>query len=504
MFVIKLHQPFTGLCNQILALVSGLIEAKRRKINTVYICSFLTNVNTNNTVPIDKIIDLRETSKKVGLTLLVAPDNANGQFIFKWYTQHNPNQFLEILKAITWHPKITTIVDYLKNTYLQVEKLNVVHFRIEKDSIDHWAKINKINATQWKETIYNKYYNLIRYNIPENSAILALSYTCDDPLFQDLAKYYQIYNFNTSDSLLEHLGFTGREVCALVDLLLGIQCNGTFIGCYNFTKERGSTFSYTLWQLMNSVQKGIFIDLDYIKGGEEIMYKNIQENNNIYIYMHICTINNWAHVVEKIYNKIIKSGLIEKISGFKVVVLGNELEAVKNIMNHPQVEIIFHSQDTSFYERKCLELLHAHAWQENFRVLYLHSKGVTQNNHLKDNVADWVDLMLYFNVDLHHRCLQLLNTHDTCGVNLYDIFPFATTYKGPFLTHYSGNFWWANSNYIRKLPPKIGEKYLDPEFWIGLGKKKNMACLWKSNIAHYFNRYSPSNYIGKESLSNKN
>ncbi len=58
----------------------------------------------------------------------------------------------------------------------------------------------------------------------------------------------------------------------------------------------------------------------------------------------------------------------------------------------------------------------------------------------------------------HKRCIKDLDTYDVAGIKLR---------HSPSL-HLSGNFWWTNADYYLKLPDTIGEKYNDPEFYIGL------------------------------------
>lgn len=218
--------------------------------------------------------------------------------------------------------------------------------------------------------------------------------------------------------------------------------------------------------------------------------KKIKKNEmHIYIYFHICTIGSWFLLVKNCFQRIIRTGLINKVRKIFLTVLGDDIEVVKRIFNHEKVDILFISQNINIYERMCLETLHTHARNEkDFKVLYLHSKGVTKGNN--NSVLDWIELLTYFTVDLHNECLELLNTYDTCGVNLQ-------RYEG--ILYYSGNFWWANSNYIKSLSPKIGSGYIDPELWIGrtMNKKQRMVSLWNSDIDHYHTDYSLQNYIGQ-------
>jgi hypothetical protein len=223
----------------------------------------------------------------------------------------------------------------------------------------------------------------------------------------------------------------------------------------------------------------------------------------IYIYFHICTIGNWQEIVSKLFNKVRDTGLLDKIQRIFVTVLGSELNKVREILNHPKIFITFNSTYTHFYERKCLLRLREHAEYEDFYALYIHSKGVTRPQ--TNEINDWINLLMYFLIDQHIECIKKLANYDTCGVDL-------NTAGAQFLkasasntnvnqsVHYSGNFWWANSTYLRRLPIVIGPKYLDPELWIGAIMKKNMVSLWQSHMDHYKSRCLLGDYIGRQQI----
>ncbi len=102
-------------------------------------------------------------------------------------------------------------------------------------------------------------------------------------------------------------------------------------------------------------------------------------------------------------------------------------------------------------------------------VFYLHGKGVSRSP-LDQHGRYWRALLLDEVVHQHAACTELLRDHDTAGTN----------WRG---NHYSGNFWWARSDYVRRLPdiralrrhPRritadpVWNLRLQCEFWIGMG-----------------------------------
>ena len=132
-----------------------------------------------------------------------------------------------------------------------------------------------------------------------------------------------------------------------------------------------------------------------------------------------------------------------------------------------------------------MKLLYTHAVEEDFNVLYIHSKGVTKP--WSDCVKDWIDYMLYFNIDKFQTCLELLQEYDAVGVNLQD---------KPVL-HFSGNFWWSKSSNIRKLGEITNETYHGPEFYITGCKDGKYKGLYISNVNHYMQRFPSELYTQK-------
>ena len=227
-------------------------------------------------------------------------------------------------------------------------------------------------------------------------------------------------------------------------------------------------------------------------------------SNKIFIYYHLCLINNWEEVTNKIFQEINKSGLIDKIENLFIFALGDitkdNCQKIKNIQQlNPKYKIISFKKQIYLYERYTLNSLlddcKSENKYENCKILYLHSKGVSRPGH--KNVVDWVNYLIYFNINQHVDCINMLDKYDTCGVNLIDV---------PYI-HYSGNFWWANTDYIKMLSPldtDIRTKFLSqqdfidwyilPEMWI-CSKTKKSISLWNSNINHYHQEYKPDKYI---------
>jgi hypothetical protein len=220
-----------------------------------------------------------------------------------------------------------------------------------------------------------------------------------------------------------------------------------------------------------------------------------------YIYIHVCMIGIWEEVITKLLNTCKQAGLLKQVQKCYMIALGNKSQLVNLndiIKNYDNCEIKTHQSDVTNYERTTLNILwdDANIKDHNFKVLYLHSKGVTRNKNREIAcVSDWVDYMSHYLINHHQLCQQALNTFDTVGVN----------FKFDPQPHFSGNFWWANSKYIKTLPRYIGQNYLDPEMWICSLVESRILCLAQSNVDHYKQRYQFDSYQHKtiDMVSNK-
>ena len=75
-------------------------------------------------------------------------------------------------------------------------------------------------------------------------------------------------------------------------------------------------------------------------------------------------------------------------------------------------------------------------------ILYLHTKGASKQD--LENVISWRHLMNYFNIEKVKNVFKLFEKTE---FNTYGVHYIELTNK----SHYSGNFWWAKSSYLKTL-----------------------------------------------------
>ena len=131
--------------------------------------------------------------------------------------------------------------------------------------------------------------------------------------------------------------------------------------------------------------------------------------------------------------------------------------------------------------------------KEDTPVLYFHTKGLSRPGY---NVELWRLYMEYYNLDRWRYAVSALNNGwDTYGVNLRD--DTEKLFGGRYL-HYSGNFWWARSFYVKGLEKTLltGANRWEGEFWIGSkGNRERMFNALESEVDHYDVEYKLNRFI---------
>jgi hypothetical protein len=163
-------------------------------------------------------------------------------------------------------------------------------------------------------------------------------------------------------------------------------------------------------------------------------------------FWHIGAVGDWRRIIREQYSKLRGSGLYgasEKIIVGFVGGATRERELDIPLLGDPKFEL-FATADVEDYEFPTLARLwqEAHDSPDSFLCYYFHTKGASLAATPRQRPANaWRRYMEYFNIEKWEDCAAVLNDHDTCGVELQCE-----------SSHYSGNFWWATSDYIKKLP----------------------------------------------------
>ncbi len=209
------------------------------------------------------------------------------------------------------------------------------------------------------------------------------------------------------------------------------------------------------------------------------------EKDNIIGYIHVCQKDKWTKSYDMIYDKIKKSGLYDASTEIRLGILtenGNHVDNKR--FNDPKIKIIYNGKYDE-YERPTL--LHMRKSSDtdpkNTKYYYLHTKGISHFGTEREQTAiDWINSMLYWNVQKWKNAVIKLNKYETYGCHYNN-------------THYAGNFWWATNSHINKLPNNIPSYYTAPEDWVLINKNKNY-CAYNcgNNFKHPYNEVMKKHY----------
>jgi len=178
-------------------------------------------------------------------------------------------------------------------------------------------------------------------------------------------------------------------------------------------------------------------------------------------YIHVCQIGQWQNSFDMIMQTIKGSGLYDATQEIRVGVVNNAIGIIPDErFNDPKIVLVANGP-ASNYERTTLSHMRNYANTDPCcQYWYCHTKGIrffdSSNEFEKNCVISWIKLMIHWNFAHWKIATEKLKSYDTYGCD----------FSPNPVPHYSGNFWWANSHYIRTLSYDIGPNYCDPEFWL--------------------------------------
>lgn len=196
---------------------------------------------------------------------------------------------------------------------------------------------------------------------------------------------------------------------------------------------------------------------------------------NIYGFFHLYYTDSlngilirWCQLFEEVFHSIQLSGLLSETKLLTICVTGlNEnhkhAQILRNkISGYVNVQIEFY-ENALEYEFPTLQKLWEVCRNENCYVYYCHSKGASYSSvNIRKllRAEHWRKKMLLTTIVNWKACLGYLkNGFLSCGYQIDK--------KKNVRNAYAGNFFWASSEHIKKLPfPKFQNSRYDAEQWI--------------------------------------
>jgi len=185
------------------------------------------------------------------------------------------------------------------------------------------------------------------------------------------------------------------------------------------------------------------------------------------IFFHVYLKSGYTHILLNKFKKLKASGLYEKTNKIYLPLFGDDFDSHSEFLNelkdvYPKIEYSLITNQEFKNEPDTLNFMlkKAKEYSTNTPMLYLHTKGLSYTHPIiKRNVEAWVRYLDLFVINKWEECVKALEENDAAG-GLY-------VYQDP--KHFSGNFWWANSDYLKTLPRLNSHninQYNRGEFWI--------------------------------------
>lgn len=167
-------------------------------------------------------------------------------------------------------------------------------------------------------------------------------------------------------------------------------------------------------------------------------------------YLHVPELPGWQGVFAEMLGKMHDSGMLDAINEMNFCVNGVlanlEIPMLRLVDADPEKFKIVHvNGDAAKWEYPTINRLKddADAEDENHYIGYAHLKALSRPDIRDQKGVDWRHYLTYWTIERWEDNIAKLDEgYELVGVNWA---------YGPW-AHMSGNFWWANSNYIRRLP----------------------------------------------------
>jgi hypothetical protein len=206
---------------------------------------------------------------------------------------------------------------------------------------------------------------------------------------------------------------------------------------------------------------------------------------HIYGIYFICCINNYLEIVKEQLS-ILNKGLLARTTKIIIFITMYNKDTcleLDELLNNFKKFILVKSPN-NLYEKYAINNYKNYITDaEDYYLYYFHTKGLKRSNHPLINVlSSRRQILNYYTLEMYNINIELLEKYDAIGCSL-SLYP---------KKHFSGNFWWSKSNYL-KLLQNINNKYLSPEMYI----LSNETCKYVS-LANDTNNILINNYIFRD------
>lgn len=262
----QIHTRGSGLSNQLISLINGIRFCKDQKRSVLLLDTLRNQFDRNDVTPISEVLDLEKTNewlqKTYGVSIVDVSKNkemAKGITPFNTWIKFPLREFgicSQVAPNLVFHQQFREKAAKLVDEFPKEVKVNCIHLRLEQDGIQFWAGKNKLGWPDFTKKLSQHYIQLLQEHCKKEDHLIVLSYSTDNTVIQWLRENGWSFSLTPKDLAW------GREMNALVDLLVADACNNVFISSFHTGFFTGSTFSYMITRRLPKNVKVVNINMD--------------------------------------------------------------------------------------------------------------------------------------------------------------------------------------------------------------------------------------------------
>jgi hypothetical protein len=176
-------------------------------------------------------------------------------------------------------------------------------------------------------------------------------------------------------------------------------------------------------------------------------------------FYHVYADGDWLKPATEHIEELAMSGLLDNLDDMFLGIVGSPENREKVKRELPGVTV---TEADSGWEQITLRKVHDFAQVEDAAVFYAHTKGAWSKSDLAEQ---WRVSMTHDTVTRWIECVKGLSDVDVVGAHWLRSGEPEHAHHDYF---FAGNFWWANTYYVRKLDQVDDQTRFQAEGWIGL------------------------------------
>ena len=237
------------------------------------------------------------------------------------------------------------------------------------------------------------------------------------------------------------------------------------------------------------------------------------------LFYHLANFPGWEALTHQQIGRVIYSGLWARANRihfqlhYEPTAFGDWLKDTPYMQDPRVTYSIFHQSAEQHYKPsyrplgECYSIIELHEYvstQQDRRAIFRFSnKGAPHlEKETRDTALKWNQYLEYWNIDKWQLCLAAIEAgFDTAGANWH--------VPGDPTGHWSGTWWWASSDYLRRLP-RLAQPHTvgmqnqlggftprhDAEVWIGQGYPRRLELdHYEHAVVYHVEPPDPSQYV---------